>query len=246
MLEELRGQWPARETEDAVVSVDATAAPAAKPDVEAFVRKARSKVGNLDKFAKRLVGLAVEANRASVDERLASEIHRAIGINVGNLLVTNGPLLQAMQVATKENVALIRTIPEQYLDRVYDTVSEGWVQGLRWESLVEQIQEDGNITERRAKLIARDQTSKMNAAFNQERQQQVGIERYEWSTSADERVRPSHVEMEGKTCDWDNPPVVDEEQVHPGEAINCRCVAIPVVDMDSLDLLSGSPESEAA
>ena len=189
-----------------------------------------AKLGNLDKWAKRMVGLAVEANRDNVDRRLAEEIRRTIGVDVSAIFRSDAGLLRSMTAATKDNVALIKTIPEQYFDRVFSTVTDGWSQGLRWESLVEQIQRDGNITENRAKLIARDQTSKMNAAFNQERQQQVGIERYEWSTSQDERVRESHADMDGKTCEWANPPIVDGEPVHAGEAINCRCTALPIVD----------------
>ena len=199
------------------------------------ISQARGKLGGLDKFARRLAGLQAESNRDVVDELLAAEIRKAIGVDVVGLLRANGPLLREMDKAVRANVDLITSIPEQYFDRVIKTITDGWTQGLRWESLVEQIQRDGDITESRAKLIARDQTSKMNAAFNQERQTQVGIERYEWSTSADERVRPSHQEMEHKVCSWEDPPIVDDEPVHPGEAINCRCVAIPIVDMQAME-----------
>ena len=145
-----------------------------------------------------------------------------------------------------DNIALITSIPEKYFGRVEKTLTDGWTSGLRWESMVDQIAEDGHITENRAKLIARDQTAKMNSAFNQERQQQVGIEKYEWSTSEDERVRDSHAELDGQVFDWDDPPIVDGEKVNPGEAIQCRCVAIPYVDMGdaALGFETAQPDEE--
>jgi uncharacterized protein with gpF-like domain len=58
-------------------------------------------------------------------------------------------------------------------------------------------------------------------------------------------VRESHADMEGQMCDWDDPPEVDGEKVHPGEAINCRCVAIPVVDMEAIDIAAESASATA-
>jgi SPP1 gp7 family putative phage head morphogenesis protein len=227
-IKHLQPHWPRRHEGDSLLATDGIPA-----SVVEAVKRAAARLGNLDEWTKRVVGIVVAANRDSVDDRLAREIRRTIGVDVNAILRSNGPLLQSMRKATNENIALIKSIPEKYFERVKETITAGWVEGVRWEDLVKKIQEDGGVTESRAKLIARDQTSKMNAAFNQERQQQVGVEQYEWSTSQDERVRPSHADMDGKICEWANPPLVDDERVHPGEAINCRCVAIPVVDMET-------------
>ena len=51
----------------------------------------------------------------------------------------------------------------------------------------------------------------------------MGIKQYIWSTSGDERVRDSHAENDGKIFSYDDPPPTG----HPGDEINCRCVAIP-------------------
>ena len=240
----LQAHWPRPASGDSVRVADGIPA-----SIEAEIKRAAAKLGNLDAWAKRLIGISVEANRDSVDERLAQVIREAIGVDVGSLLRANGPLLQSMREATSDNIGLIKSIPEQYFDRVTETVTSGWMQGLRWESLVDQIQRDGDITENRAKLIARDQTSKMNSAFNRERQQQVGIERYIWRTSGDERVRGNpggkypdaesdHWDLDGKTFRWDEPGpckgTISGEPCHPGEDVNDRCWAEPVVDMGEL------------
>jgi SPP1 gp7 family putative phage head morphogenesis protein len=206
-----------------------------------------------------MVGLAVEANRDSVDERLGKAIQNAIGVDVSRLLQANGPLLQSMRVATDANIALIRTIPQQYLYGLHDdsgklirrgvsdVITDGWTQGVRWESLVEQIQQVGEVNESRAKRIARDQTAKMNAAFGRERCSQVGIDRGEWLTSKDERVRPNHKLMEGVVFDLNGEgPLIndDGENCFPGDDYNCRCDFAPVVDMEELAIGTGYGDAE--
>ena len=105
--------------------------------------------------------------------------------------------------------------------------------GLRVEDLAELIGERVDVSLSRATLIARDQTLKLNGALNALRQTEAGVESYTWSTSRDERVRESHAELEGETFSWDDAP----EPGHPGEDIQCRCVAIPVIaEFEGLDL----------
>ena len=74
----------------------------------------------------------------------------------------------------------------------------------------------------RYEFIARDQMAKLTAELDRLRQEQIGIEEYEWGTSRDERVRSSHSRMHGKRFRWDQPP---PETGHPGEDYQCRCVA---------------------
>ena len=58
------------------------------------------------------------------------------------------------------------------------------------------------------------------------RQTSIGVTDYVWSTSGDERVRPEHAARNGKVYKWSEPPAGG----HPGEDIQCRCRAIPVLD----------------
>lgn len=78
----------------------------------------------------------------------------------------------------------------------------------------------------RYQLIARDQTAKLNAYLDRLRQEQAGIEKYRWLTSRDERVRDRHRQYEGQIYSWDKPP----SDGHPGEAVQCRCLAIAIVE----------------
>lgn len=233
----LRPYWPAVHDERA-------------PGLGALLEAAAARFGNIGAVADRLAALAVRVNLGEVDDRLKASIKASIGVDIGPVLTDHGPISAAMRDATKANAELITSIPAQYLDRVRDAVSEAFASGKRWESIVEEIRHVGDVTESRAKLIARDQTSKLNSDFNRVRQTGLGIERYTWSGALDLRERPSHRAMEGSVQRWDAAPDVDGERVHPGQAIQCRCIAAPLIDLDGagspLLSLGGGQEAEAA
>lgn len=167
-----------------------------------------------------------------VDKRLSASVVESVGVNILPVLTAHGPINAAMSRKIRENEELIKSIPAQYLERVGDVISSGWATGARWEQMVDAIEHIGDVTQSRAALIARDQTSKLNAAFNEVRQRGLGIEEYSWSGALDARERQSHRDMEGSRQRWDRKPEVDGEPVHPGEAINCRCVALPIIQLE--------------
>lgn len=134
-------------------------------------------------------------------------------------------LAQEMEAFVADNVALIKTIPSQFFGSIQGIVSDGARSGKNMQDITADLQKRTGVAKSRAKFIARDQVSKFNGDLNQLRQKNVGINSYIWSTSLDERVRPSHAAKEGKKFSWDNPP---NDTGHPGEDYNCRCVAIPV------------------
>ncbi|MBU9382095.1 minor capsid protein [Burkholderia gladioli] len=163
---------------------------------------------------------ATEALRASVSAAIGVDIRAALQMqNLGGV----------MEATAATNVRLIRSVPQQYFERIAAQVLVSVQHGQRYASIVESIHHETGVTERRAKLIARDQTSKLNSAITEARQTAIGIEEYEWQTSGDERVRESHVENDGKVFRWDSPPA---ETGHPGHDMNCRCVALPRFKLD--------------
>jgi SPP1 gp7 family putative phage head morphogenesis protein len=198
---------------------------------KALLTKLSNKMGGIQAIAERLARLAVERNVKEVDSGLIASIRAAIGVNIAGQLSRTGAVSVAMRNATTNNVDLIKSIPTKYFDKLTKVITKNFQQGMRFEALIPQIQDVGKVTESRAKLIARDQTSKMNSSFNEARQKALGIEKYVWQTSGDERVRPEHAENDGKTFSWSSPPATG----HPGEDIQCRCVAIPVFDLDAME-----------
>lgn len=60
-----------------------------------------------------------------------------------------------------------------------------------------------------------------------------GFQYYVWTTRRDSKVRPDHARLEGRICNWNDPPVVDlrsGRRRHPSEDYNCRCTASPLAD----------------
>ena len=199
-----------------------------------FSRMAQ-RFGGIGQTAQRLSDLAVERNAEAVDERLKAAIKASLSIDISPVLNQSGPILDAMKAATKANIELITSIPDQFFEKLGDAVGKNMEAGMRFEDLAKEIERIGDVTESRAKLIARDQTSKMNGAFNEARQTSLGIDRYVWQTSGDERVREEHQANDGQVFNWNDPPATG----HPGEDINCRCVAVPYFDLDSEEELLG-------
>lgn len=125
-----------------------------------------------------------------------------------------------------DNVALISSLDTRYLDEVRDAVLATVGEGHSTASLSRAISERYGVARSRADLIATDQVGTLNAKITQERQQQLGVESYTWSSSGDSRVRPLHVQLDGTVRRWDDPHPTEG---HPGLPIRCRCSAIPVI-----------------
>lgn len=122
--------------------------------------------------------------------------------------------------AIERFTSLIRGLSADAERRVGETVWREYLKQTPRREVGKLLSEQLQVGRTRANLIAKDQTLKLSAQLNQERQEQVGITQYVWRTAEDERVRPTHAERNGEVYEWD-----DVSQIKPGEEINCRCTA---------------------
>lgn len=221
MLKQYEPQY-LKKTGDAYQAADGMAS-----DLSGRITDIADGFGGMRRTAQRLAELAAQKAQADTDAQLTATIQRSIGVDLTGIL-SDASIKDVIESAVVRNVDLITSIPEQYFGKVRSAVTEGVQDGLRWEDIAAKIQEATDATESRAKFIARDQVSKMNAAVNETRQTDLGIDSYIWSGAMDERERESHADNEGKQFRWDDPPATG----HPGEDYNCRCVALPVFDLD--------------
>lgn len=139
-----------------------------------------------------------------------------------------------MAAAAAENVALIKSIPSKYAEQIRSSVLSSVQTGGKGSAqILKEVKHLGHSTEKRAELIARDQTRKITSAMNGERAQAVGVEEFEWVHSGGGNdPRPEHVAMNGKIYRYDDPPVIDSktgERGLPGQLINCGCTARPII-----------------
>lgn len=173
-----------------------------------------------------IAALAERYARATSDwerEQAAKQTRAAFGVDV----LAREPNIAARSGAfVSENVALIKSIPAQYLADVEKRVARAVARGATPKDLAAEIKKAHGVADDRAMLIARDQIGKYYGAVAQARQQAMGVTHYIWRTSNDERVREEHAAREGEMFAWDDPP----EDGHPGDPISCRCFAEPILD----------------
>lgn len=185
----------------------------------------RQRFNILDRTAKVIVNTHVSSMDSTTRDRFFKSIEDTIGVNLQSISRNEG-IEDILISSTRENVKLIKSIPNKYFDDIERIVFNNTIRGDSAESMIESIRKINNSTEGRARVIARDQTSKLNAALTQKRQENLGIEEYTWRTAGDGRVRDSHDENNGKIFRWDSPP---KKTGHPGEDVQCRCIAQPII-----------------
>ncbi|WP_256579573.1 phage minor head protein [Pseudomonas sp. NC02] len=143
--------------------------------------------------------------------------------------IRNAPTGRVMQGLLAEQVTLIKSIPLDAAKRVHELTLQGIEDGTRASEIAKEIQRSGEVSESKAKLIARTEVARTASTLTEARARSVGSEGYIWRTSGDSDVRHSHAEMNGKFVRWDSPPTLDKMTGHAGCFPNCRCYPDPVI-----------------
>lgn len=143
--------------------------------------------------------------------------------------IRNAPTGRLMQQRLAEQVSLIKSIPLDAAKRVHELTLQGIEDGTRASEIAKEIQRSGDVSESKAKLIARTEVARTASALTEARAMSVGSVGYIWRTSGDSDVRHSHAEMNGKFVRWDSPPTLDKMTGHAGAFPNCRCYPEPVI-----------------
>lgn len=174
-----------------------------------------------------------------VDRHSTASLHSSLkeasgGLSLKTSVVT-GRVAEIAKAATAENVGLIRSIPQQYFKDIQGAVMRSIQKGDGVKTVLEAVQKTGAVAERRAKLIARDQTAKATSAINAARLDALKVRKFEWLHSGGgKEPRPLHKDvLNGQIFRLDDPPVIDDktgERGLPGQLINCRCRMVPVID----------------
>ena len=134
-------------------------------------------------------------------------------------LLNAGPIAAELSKFTVDNVNLIRLIGKNHLPKVAKQVEQALKdQPFSRAKTADLFRKQWNYSDYPLRRIARDQTSKAVSSFNQIRQQQVGVEEYEWLAVGDNRTRPTHMDNSGQVFRWDQPPA---STGHPGNEIQC-------------------------
>lgn len=147
---------------------------------------------------------------------------------------------------------LINSIVSTYTDKLGTIISNAVQRGSLYKDVYADVKHLYDITDNRAKFIARNEIGNLNAITTKTRQQEAGISCYEWLTSRDERVRASHAAMDGNLYYWhrSTPGEINGRKVfptpnlQPGMDYNCRCVAIPIIDTENWNVANATPDGQ--
>jgi len=141
------------------------------------------------------------------------------------------------QIIAEEYSQNLRLTIKKFLDEqiisLRNEVSQSVKAGYRANHLKKIILQRYAVSDSKAEFLAKQETSLLTSRYTQLRFKDAGVDKYEWSSSKDSRVRHDHAKLDGKIIFYDNPPIVDEEtgrRAHAGEDYGCRCVQIPVID----------------
>lgn len=176
----------------------------------------------------------VETIGDHVDRGHKREFYRRLGSAVGvEVVASEGFRGRIMDDFVRSNVALMKSVQGSLTVALGQDIEAAFAAGIRHEDLRRRWVREGlpvrfGTLEGRARVIARDQVSKLNGQLTEWRQRNLGITEYVWRTSGDARVRDSHADLNGTRRSWDQSP-------KPGEEVQCRCVAEAVIDIDAME-----------
>lgn len=153
-------------------------------------------------------------------------------------LIKNQGLTKPLLDIFERNVNLIKDLPAA----CYNELRKGYLEGksFRGTELEQKLYEKLGS---RAKLVVRTESAKVNTAITEVRSRSVGVKGYIWSSSGDARVRDTHAVLDGVLVFWDDAPTFmyttqkGNQSVmvgHCGETPNCRCISLPVFDLDDI------------
>lgn len=204
----------------------------------------RSEIGNLSNALEAVFNKLLrrwESKASDIADKLAERTiaHADKYVNVnfsqqGIELATRKNKTPTMKAMYLQQIELIKSIPRDIMER-YKGAFYNAVAGFSQDSLLKLARNIGKVSEKRARLIARDQTAKAIEAFTMERTQSLGLEFYQWQTAQDERVsdgKGGHRVLHDRIYRYDEPTaVIDsyDNKGHPAQRVNCRCVALAVL-----------------
>ena len=204
-------------------------------DLGSILEGIKAFVGPLASAARFMIRRLFKVESVRHGQKFMQQVNAAIGVDLKAVVAQEG-VETLIDLATQRNVALITGLTADVQKRIETVLIDMITAGKSNADMAKALDDAFQFGRKRAALIARDQAAKFNGNLNRIRQQEAGVTDYIWWTVHDERVRgnpdgkypnakPSHWARHGKQFAYEDPP----SDGNPGEPINCRCIARPVL-----------------
>mgnify|MGYP002723426931 CR=1 FL=1 len=156
--------------------------------------------------------------------RWTAAVKSATGIDL-SMILTGGEVEETLQVALDRNVALVRNVSDQIRGRISDAVFRGYQNRMPARDVAKEIREATGLGRDRSLRIAADQSSKLSAALDRDRQAEAGVDLFRWRHSGKKHPRAYHLarngniyeRASGKQVNPDGSPMKSGAKIEPGD-----------------------------
>ncbi len=198
-----------------------------------------------DKFSERskelVKQLLKKTNRYS-NLQVNEALKKMIGDNAKGFALVGSAISpeksEIMKAILFENVSLIKSIPDEYFKQITGAVARSIENGEGVKGLAKELMSYGAKSQRRADLIAQDQTRKAFTSINLRNFNECGIKKFKWLHSGGSREpRTYHMNvLNGQIFDLDtgapNEAGKSPDFIYPGQLPYCRCIMQAVLDFE--------------
>lgn len=167
-----------------------------------------------------------------VENSVESAISKDLQFLVVNFNADNQRALIAKDAVIRSNVELITNINEEMQGQVHKAVQESLMRGRDIDHMKEELSKihGAKFSEKRIKLIARDQIDKATQVINHAVLADLGLTQAIWKHSKISRVpRQSHLHANNTVYDIDKGCEIDGEFIYPAQLPGCNCYSGPFI-----------------
>lgn len=196
-------------------------------DMEAIIRFIEEYVAGLVQTEIR-AGILAWSNKLAEwhFQRFVANVKYVTNVDLNTMLASSGDKL-TMSDFLARNTALIRDVSDQTRGRVADIVFRNAQLRTPVRDVAKELSVATGLARKRAMRIASDQSVKLSASLDRQRQLDIGITSFEWRHSAKRHFRPEHLARDGKVFAWSSEVARTDP---PGYAIACGCKAMGVLE----------------
>lgn len=153
-------------------------------------------------------------------QQFVSRMKYATNVDLTSVI---GPVsADTLEAVIARNVALVRNVSDQTRDKIAEAVYRGLTQRTPARDVAKEISGIIGGQKARARRIASDQLSKISAALDTSRANEIGLTEWEWQHSGKVHYRPWHKARDGVVYD-DRKLPADVKNDQPGFAPFCGC-----------------------
>lgn len=158
-------------------------------------------------------------------DKWTGAVKTATNVDLG-MLLTALPVQENVEAFLARNVALAKDVSAQTQSRISDIVFRNYQRRTPIAIVATELSEAVDMSRTRARRIAQDQTVKLAAALDRDRQTEAGVRKFKWRHSGKRHPREIHKARDGNIYSWSDPP-----SELPGEAPYCGCRAQAYLDL---------------